>query len=275
MRSLPLLPLMLCLLSTFAGSPSQSDDQINLRYSRPEDPGLVSLELTRGSIHVEGTDDDQIRIEAKARDSRSSWRSSAPAQSGLPRVGGPATGIRVSETNNRVYIQVPNPVADLAIKLYVPRRTSLSLSLIHGEGITVVGVTGEVEVTCEKGAIQLSEISGNVIAHSLNDKITVSFARVAPKKVMSFTTMNGDIDVSLPDTIDADLRLITYQGQIFSDLSANFATRSTQVEDDRRASGGSFQVEYEQALHGKLGKGGAEFLFKSVQGNIYVRKANL
>lgn len=263
----------LCLTVMASSTP---EDEIVLRYSQPDQPGFLSLELPRGSIKVVGTDEAEIRIVATPRQDGPTPRwmgtSAKIRGQGLPRVGGPTTGIRVQEADNRVTVEVPHPYPGLDIVLQVPRKTSLRLGLESGKGIHVKGVTGELEVTVQEGPLHLEDIRGSAVAHALSDKLVASFLEVTPDAAMSFTSMTGDLDITLPEAIHADLRLVTYQGEIFSDLKARFSTQGVRVEQDDRRQGGTYQMDFEQALHGTLGKGGPQYLFKSYQGNIYVRK---
>ncbi len=57
-----------------------------------------------------------------------------------------------------------------------------------------------------------------MVAHSTNGKIVASLSRLAAGKSMSFSTFNGDIDVTLPADSKATLKARADNGDIFTDF---------------------------------------------------------
>jgi hypothetical protein len=67
----------------------------------------------------------------------------------------------------------------------------------------------------------------------------VKFDKVTPAKPMSFSSLNGDIDVTFPPDIKARLKLKSEQGDIYSDFDIQMQPGSRQpvVEENRQKSG--------------------------------------
>jgi len=84
--------------------------------------------------------------------------------------------------------------------------------------IDVTGISGEIEVDDLNGGITLKNVSGSVLAHSLNGPVTAVLDRVSPDKPMSFTSLNGKIDVTFPADTKARMRLKTDHGAVYSDF---------------------------------------------------------
>jgi DUF4097 and DUF4098 domain-containing protein YvlB len=138
--------------------------------------------------------------------------------------------------------------------------------------VTVEGVDGELEIGNVNGGITLTRVGGAVVAHTTNGDVKVTLARVAPQKPMAFTTLNGDIDVSVPSATKANLKLRSDQGEIFTDFDLKLLPESTAAKiEDTRKEGGRYRIEINRALAGAINGGGPDFELRSFTGNIYVR----
>jgi len=123
--------------------------------------------------------------------------------------------------------------------------------------------------------VTLSHVSGVVVAHSLNGEVTTRMDKVTPDKPMSFSTLNSDIDVTLPSDIKAKVKLETQNGAIYSDfeISLDRTGRPPTVEDGRK-DGGKYRIVFDKGVVGAINGGGPEIQFKTVNGNIHIRKGN-
>ena len=99
------------------------------------------------------------------------------------------------------------------LEITVPVETSVNLKGTNGGHISVEGVHGEIDVNNLNGAIDLTNVSGSIIAHSLNGSIKATVSRVDPGKQLSFSTLNGSIDVALPPDLKANLKLHSDNGR--------------------------------------------------------------
>jgi DUF4097 and DUF4098 domain-containing protein YvlB len=166
----------------------------------------------------------------------------------------------------------PNRYTDLTIQ--VPVNTSLKLSVTNGGNITVSNVTGEIDVRNTNGGIRLTNVAGSVTADALNDNIVVSLTKVTPEKSMSFTSLNGDIDVTLPADIKTRAKLKSDRGEVYSDFEVKMVASARQpVVEEGRPGGGRYRVRVDKAMYGLINGEGPESLFQTSNGNIYIRKA--
>jgi DUF4097 and DUF4098 domain-containing protein YvlB len=123
------------------------------------------------------------------------------------------------------------------------------------------------------GAVTVTNASGSVIANSMNGKINVALNRVTPGKSMSFSTMNGTIDVTLPADVKANLKLKTDNGEIYTDFDVKLdGTSHPPVVEDQRKSGGRYRVKVDKAMYGSINGGGPEMQFVTYNGNILIHK---
>jgi DUF4097 and DUF4098 domain-containing protein YvlB len=105
----------------------------------------------------------------------------------------------------------------------------------------------------------MTNVSGSVLAHSLNSNIFATFDR-APQKPVSLSTLNGGLDVTLPGDTKLNLNLKTSNGKIYTDF-------------DVRLAGGTL-MQPGKGLNGSINGGGAEMRLNSFNGSIYVRRKN-
>src|SRR5215471_3012220 len=163
-------------------------------------------------------------------------------------------------------------IIDLTIT--VPVHTSLSLHTVNDGNISVTGVDGELDVDDINGEVTLRNISGSAVAHALNGRLLVTFARVDPQKPMAFSSMNGAVDVTFPADTKANLSLRTDNGEVFSDFDIQLQNPAPQpIVEDNRGKGGKYVVRVEKTVRGTINGGGPEMQFKNFNGNIYIRKA--
>lgn len=247
-------------------------DRVVVPLSDPARPATVRAHLLNGSITVKGYDGKDVIVESHAKGHENP---EAPATSGgLRRIPQTATGLSVDSENNEVTLRVDALHQDTDFTLSVPHHTSLSLSTVNGGHITVSDVDGDLDVNNTNGSVTLNHVGGSVVAHALNGQVLATFTRVDPKKPMAFSSLNGNLDVTFPPDIKADLNMRTDNGEIYSDFDIQIQSSGPkQIVEDDRGKGGKYRVRIDKTLHATLNGGGPEIQFKNFNGNIYIRKA--
>jgi hypothetical protein len=87
--------------------------------------------------------------------------------------------------------------------------------------ITITGISGELSVQTVNGDIQLEQVGGSILAHALHGKIIATVTQLGPKP-SAFSSLNGDIDLTLPAAAQANLRLQDDRGGIYLDDGFHF-----------------------------------------------------
>ena len=268
-----LFALTLPLASGFLAGQEVSD-KVTVPFSDPSRPGLVKASLIQGGITVTAYDGKEVIVEARPRSGRPRQsEKSGERTEGMKRLQISSTGLAVTEENNVISVDTDshNRSIDLAIK--VPTRTSLKLACVNGGDIKVERVQGDLEVNNVNGSVTLTEISGSAVAHALNGAVVVVFKEVTPDKTMSFSSMNGKVDVSFPESIKARVVLKTQNGEIFSDYDIQVEPSARKpIVEDSRGKGGKYKVRVDKAVYGTINGGGPEIHFTNFNGNIYIRK---
>jgi DUF4097 and DUF4098 domain-containing protein YvlB len=267
--------LIMIVLAALITTPAyaQSDNRIQVPLADPTRPASVRAHLLNGSITVKGADVKEIVVEAHARDEGREGRREG-ASAGMKRIPMTSTGLNVEAENNQVRIGTDAIQRTVDITVTVPVHTSLSLKTVNDGNITVTGVDGELDIDNINGEVILKNVGGSVVAHALNGKVLATFNRIDPLKAMAFSSLNGDIDVTFPGDLKANVNIRTDNGEVFSDFDVQLtANAPQQVVEDGRSQGGKYRVKIDKTVRGKINGGGQEIQFKNFNGNIYIRKA--
>jgi len=239
-----------------------AEDGIRIPLSDPGRPGRVVVHTLNGSIHVTVGAPGVVVVDTKEARHRERERND-----GLHRIP-MQRGLQAEEADNTVTISAGPPEADGDIFVEAPPNTSIKAGSVSGD-ITVDGVTGDIEVDATNGKAVLTNVSGSVVAHSLNGGVKADIVRVAPDKAMSFSSLNGDINVYLPGDTRARLKMKTDNGELYTDFDVTVEHSGAPVVEDH---GGKHRIKQDRTAYGTINGGGPEMSFTSFNGNIYIRK---
>lgn len=271
------IALAALLLPAGAWAQSPNHDKLSVPLTDPSRPAHLKVGLINGSITVNAYSGKEVVVEAAVRNSGDDDEDSdeeSAKRKGLHRVANTSSGLSVEEDNNDVDVGVSmlggSRTVDLTIQ--VPASTSMKLSTINDGEIHVNGVKGDIEVSNTNGPVTLSDISGSAVADALNGEIRVSFTGVDPKKSMSFSSLNGDIDITFPPDVRASIQMQTEQGEIYTDFDMKMQNASSKREENRTGKDGKYKLSLERMMTGTINGGGQDILIKNFNGSIYIRK---
>lgn len=270
-------PICVCVALGAAaiGGLAQEPQRVNIPLTDPTRPAIVNASLMNGGITVTGYNGKEIIVEARARGQERTRESRPdPKAEGMHRLETRGTGLTVDEQDNEVHIGLGmnmNRTVDLNIQ--VPFNTSLKLRCLNDGDIRVEHVSGEVDADDLNGAVKLTNISGAVVAHSLNEDVVVTLDQVTPGKSMSFSTMNGDVDVTLPADVKARVKMKSENGEIYSDFEFHPESNPANPKiSETHGKDGRYRVQFDKVTYGSINGGGPEMQFTTFNGKIYLRK---
>ena len=265
------------LLVAACAARAQDGERVVVPARNSSRPRVVNASTINGSITVKAYDGKEVIVETGhgSRDSRRSGREAREDRSsdGLKRLELPGrSGLEVEEDDNIINVRT-SPSHDSNLIITVPVNTSLKLKGTNGGEINVDGVNGEIEVTNINSRIVMTNISGSVIANSTNGSVKVSMNHVDPGKQLSFSSLNGGIDVTLPADLKANLKLRADNGDIYTDFDVKFdATSAKPITENNSGDHGKFRVRFDRTVNGTINGGGAEVSFHTFNGRISIRK---
>ncbi len=245
--------------------------QLTVALSAPGKPGSLEVELVNGSIHVSGYSGKDVLIDAAARAGKHAQSNSGNA-AGLKRISAAnSLNLTAEEKNNHVEISTESwkgPI-DLAIK--VPRNFSLKVSTVNDGDITIDNVAGELELTNVNGNISLNQVAGSAVANTVNGDLRATFTGITAGAPMAFSTLNGKVDVTLPASASAALKMKSDRGNVYSDFDVALSRGQPKVT--RTSQNGLSRLSTDDWTYGKINSGGAEVMMKTFNGDIFLRKA--
>jgi hypothetical protein len=238
----------------------------------PSRPATINAHLLAGGITVRGADVKDVSVEAHTRMHESHESREARAD-GMKRLELPGNaGLEVEEDDNVVNIRTARVNRPTDLVITVPRHSSLQLKCTNDGDIYVEQVEGEIEVNNLNGKVTLKNVAGSVIAHSLNGEVLAVLDRIDPSKPMSFSTMNGNIDVTLPDSLKANVRVKTDHGEVYSDFDVKLNMEPVVTTESGKQRDGTYHLRFDRTVRGTINGGGPEFQFTTFNGQIYIRK---
>ena len=272
-----ILIVFLFLAGTLAFTQEGKTDRATVPFSDSSKPGFIEASVYNGSVIIRGYEGKEVIIEAKVRERLVSEEKEEEQENekarGMRRIlGSSGTGLEVEEEDNVMEIDVSSMKQTVDLTLQVPFNTSMEIGSYNNGEVLIENITGEIEANNYNGKITLKGISGSVVAHTYNGDVTVNFTQIDPDKPMSFSTWNGDVDVTFPAMVKANVKMKSEMGDVYSDFDIQLAEAPQKVVEDERKEGGGYKISFEKAIVGSINGGGPEYQFKNYHGDIFIRK---
>lgn len=132
--------------------------------------------------------------------------------------------------------------------------SQVNASTVNG-AVEVRNVGGPVRASTVNGRVDVTTRTGPVEATTVNGGIDVRMSSLSGDGDMNFHTVNGDVTVETPASLDARVSLGTLHGSIMSDYPVQLSGRF----GPRRA-------------EGTIGRGGREIQIETVNGDVELKK---
>jgi DUF4097 and DUF4098 domain-containing protein YvlB len=270
-RSNILYAFSACALYALAGpAAAQSDQRVVVPLSDPSRPARLEISLFSGDIEIEGYDGNEIIILADAP-IRDEDGEEERRPDGLRRIQSSSVGLTVQEDDNTVSVRMDFSPKNADIHVRVPRRTSVKAGLVNGGDVEVTGVDGEHELSNVNGDVIATDIAGSAVVNATNGDVRATFTAVDASKPMSFTSFNGDVDVSLPANLAADLIVASQQGDVYTDFDVAAEDDPPTVERNADARGRPSWRMRQQSRYA-IGGGGPDVVLRTFNGDVMIRK---
>ena len=264
------------LLATAFGQDA-TPQRVTIPFSDATAPRKLIVDGLTGSVNVKGYDGKEAIVEYSGRGPIfGRGRSQAPPPAGMRRIGPAWNDLSATEEHNVIHLN-GSVLGRTDLNIQVPVDTSVTVNTFAGDAISIENISGEIEASNMAGPVTITNSSGSVVAHSMSGKITVSLNKVTPDKSMSFSTMNGDIEVTLPGDTKARLKMKTYNGDIFTDTDFDVKPEpgdgSPQETVTYKGKTKTFRFRHRDgSSYATINGGGPEFQFTTFNGRILIHK---
>ncbi|PYS70243.1 MAG: hypothetical protein DMF69_14245 [Acidobacteria bacterium] len=158
------------------------------------------------------------------------------------------------EKGSRRSNSVRNNDVRVDFKVSVPQRVGFIGRTINGD-VSATALTGNVNTSTINGSIKIST-TGYCEASTINGQISASMRDANWPSGLSFKTINGEINLSLPANLSASVDAQTLNGGINSDFPLNVTT-----------------LNGHKSVKGTIGAGGRELMLRTLNGSINLRSA--
>ena len=233
--------LMLLAVSAHA----QLSQEFHRTVSLPPN-GRVSLDNVNGSVEITGWDRHEVQIDAvkKARDQQRLDETRIEVET-----SGDAVSIRTQYPQNHTN----NNPASVHYTLHVPQSARLDhISLVNGS-LTIQQVVGEVNASLVNGKAHIGTLVGGANISTVNGGIEANYASLNNVREIKFKSVNGSVELGLPESPNADVKASTVNGGIKCDFPLTVQ--------------GGFVGHN---LSGTLGSGGTHIELSNVNGSIHI-----
>lgn len=149
----------------------------------------------------------------------------------------------------------------------VPRATRLELCTINQGDVSVTGTHGDFDIRSVNGRITMIDVAGSGDATTINGPVKASFVS-APSSASMFKTINGEVVLTLPDGLSADLRMKTFNGGLFTDFEVQPLSATASLTAEKH--GGMSVYRTTGFTTVRAGKGGPELTLESLNGDVRV-----
>jgi DUF4097 and DUF4098 domain-containing protein YvlB len=207
--------------------------------------GSFTLENVNGSVHVEGWQKEEVEVKA-VKVAEHNAKDAADVK------------IDIQSDPQRVDVRTEYPQgqgAQVSVEYHirVPYRVLLAGIVTVNGSVMVRGVNGSGELRSVNGNVEVVDSSGRFNEHTTNGDLRMELRKLPDGGPMAMETVNGSVSLGLPADAQADLRMLSMNGDLYSDLP---------LQSQGTLSARSF--------HGKMGAGGGEVSVRTINGVVRV-----
>lgn len=250
---------------------SQEREQLTVPVSDPAKEVKLNVNFITGSIKVIGYDGKDVIIDAIAPVSEK--KQNRERADGMKKIStNDGFGIVAHEQNNTVNVNTDRVNMKINISIKVPHKSSLKLKTINDGDIYVENVSGNHEVSNINGEIKMKNVAGSVVANTINENIIVNFTSITPNTPMAFTTLNGNVDVTFPANVKANVKLKSDMGEVLTDFDIDVDKTAAKVKQTADKEKGLYKIQKDEWTYGKINGGGPEIMMKTMHGDVLIRK---
>ncbi|MBA2707729.1 MAG: DUF4097 family beta strand repeat protein [Gemmatimonadaceae bacterium] len=186
------------------------------------------------------------------------WRRSVCEEDGMHSPRGNNDNDR-SDVKVRFIVRVPRGVRLQAStvngSMSVRDMTADVLASSVNGGVQVRNAGGQVRATTVNGGVDVTTRTGPVTATTVNGDVDVRMESLQSSGEMEFETVNGNVRVETPSTLDANVSLETMHGTLLTDYPLQIQGRFGP-----------------KSASGTVGRGGRVIKLTTLNGNVELRK---
>ncbi|CCH53117.1 hypothetical protein BN8_02184 [Fibrisoma limi BUZ 3] len=244
-----------CLTNTYA-------QEYKTKLANSKDRKVI-IEIDAGDVKVEGHNGDEVIIQAS-----SGYEAPPERAKGLKPLYNSAVdntnlGLAVTPENGGLRIEKATR-KEIKYTIRLPRKVAVLYQQTNWRGgdITISNMDGDLEVRTHNANIDLTNVTGPVVANSTSGEVKVVYSNLSQDKPTAISTVSGPIDITMPGNTKANMKLRSITGEMYTDFDLGVKGS----KDGMPRVGGGNNID------GTTNGGGVELQLHTVSSNIYIRK---
>lgn len=252
--------------ATLAGGDSKSSQvykRLELDFPDKQKPGAVIVDINRGFVEVMTHDEPGVVIEVLY-----------PPKARMPKLGesttrqfAPQFDLDLKTASNAIKLDTYNQDYVLNLRVWVPKKTDLSLDTYYDGYLTVQGVEGTIKTESQHCDITLKGISGSAEAYSRNGNLDISFVELSDDAELDFESYNGSINLVLPEDAQLTSAISVGRGVYDSEFTLGRAKQKLIAQSRLR------ELEATEYNFAAINGGGIPLRIECDNGEVKLRKA--
>lgn len=246
-------------------APSAATAQEDFRWSGRLAAGQrLEIKGVHGAIRAEAASGNEVEVTAVKREGREGRLQDVRIERITHDGGVTICAVYPSRSDNRPNrctagddwsSNVQDNDVSVEFTVRVPRGVHFMGATVNGN-VRAEDMPGDAHASSVNGSVTVSA-AGVVEASTVNGTLNVQTGAADPGRDLEFTTVNGNINLTVPASFRADVRASLLNGNIDSDFPL-------EIERGRYVG---------QSARGQIGRGGRELKLETVNGNIEIRRA--
>ena len=223
----------------------------------------VTIEMAGGDIKIEGHNSDEVIIQTTSAFEAPPERAKGLKPIYYSAVDNSGIGLSVTAESGGLKIEKATR-KDVKYTIKLPRKVAVLYQETNWQGsnISISNMDGDLEVKTNNGNINLTNVTGPIVANSTAGEIKVVYSALNQEKPSAISTISGEIDLSLPANAKANLNMRSINGEMYTDFDLGV----------KNAKNGLLKVGGGNNIEGTANGGGVEIQLKTISSNIYIRK---
>jgi hypothetical protein len=169
--------------------------------------------------------------------------------------------VTITDGAGRVVAKGPSSTPEhswwsVSYDIWAPSSANLQLNANNGS-ISIEGLAGQIRAQTLNGSLKLKNVSGGVEAETTNGSLSVDLAGGSWQgKGLKLNTVNGSIQLHLPENISANVAASTVNGRIRTEFTSDVS------------------MEERHSATFTLGAGGPQIEAHTVNGSVQISRQN-
>lgn len=195
--------------------------------------------------------------------------------SGSGNVDNTGLGLSAVKEGNELTIEqvVKNSKGRFTIKIPQGVAVLYEHNTHQGDDLNIKDISGEIEITAHFNDVKLENITGPMSVNTVHGDVEAIFASVNQNNPSTIRSSHGWIDVTLPSSTKANLKLKSSHGDMFTDFDINKNIKTVKKGENNHEEEGCGGCENNKStMSGGINGGGVLIDLYTSHANIYLRK---